>query len=243
MKHPEAPARRSPKGEGGFTLLELVVALLIFSIVLSAGLALFEAGRSLTSRAEFRSELFQTARAALQAVESDVRGAFMSEGPFDTGFIGTNGGSEKAPLDGLEVVAVNDQIARDAWETAATTTRQEAKPPRIDVSRVQYWIEEDKSKAAQGLVRERSRVLNPPGVSVRRDEDVEEIARNITGLDVRYYDGQWKQEWDSRKLYKLPKAVEITVWVRGEWREEIVLEPFTTRFYLPVGAEQPERQP
>lgn len=227
----------------GFTLLELVVALLIFSIVLSAALALFEAGRSLTSRAEFRSELFQTARAALQAVESDVRGAFMSEGPFDTGFIGTNGGSDKAPLDGLEVVAVNDQITREAWQVTTSSSRQERKPPRIDVSRVQYWIEEDKSKAAQGLVRERSKVLNPPGVSVRRDEDVEEIARNITGLDVRYYDGQWKQEWDSRKVYKLPLAVEVTVWVRGEWREEIVLEPFTSRFYLPVGAEQPERTP
>jgi hypothetical protein len=108
---------------------------------------------------------------------------------------------------------------------------------------VRWWIEREKGRPAQGLVRERSKVLNPPGVDVRRDEDVEEISRDVVGLDLRYYDGQWTREWDSRQQYKLPKAVEVTVWVRGEWRNETVLEPFTTRITLPVGAEQPEREP
>ena len=37
------------------------------------------------------------------------------------------------------------------------------------------------------------------------------------------------------------KAVEVTVYVRGEWRDEEVIEPFMTRFYLPVGGEQPAK--
>jgi hypothetical protein len=39
----------------------------------------------------------------------------------------------------------------------------------------------------------------------------------------------------------MPKAVEVTVYIRGEWRGETIVEPFTTRFYLPVGAETPEK--
>jgi general secretion pathway protein J len=231
---------------GGFTLLELLVALLIFSIVLAAALALFEGGRDLSRRAEFRAELLQAARAVLQALESDVRGAFLGAGPFDTGFIGASGGSEKEPLDTIEAVAVNDHARREAWTDSSATTssvRRERPVPRIDVSRVAYWIEKPGSKPYRGLVRERSKVLNPPSVSVRRDEDVEELAPEVVGLDVRYYDGQWRDSWDSRTQNRLPLAVEITVWVQGEWREEFVLEPFTTRFSLPVGGDQPERQP
>jgi general secretion pathway protein J len=232
------------KRRAGFTLLELVVALMIFGIVMAAALALFESGRGLAARAEFRARLFQTARAALQAIEADVRGAVMSEGPFDTGFVGTNGGSDQEPMDTIEAVAVNDFPSREAWTPAGTSAaRRDPPPPRIDVSRVRWWIEREKGRPAQGLVRERSKVLNPPGVDVRRDEDVEEISRDVVGLDLRYYDGQWTREWDSRQQYKLPKAVEVTVWVRGEWRNETALEPFTTRFTLPVGAEQPEREP
>jgi general secretion pathway protein J len=228
----------------GFTLLELVVALMIFAIVLAAALALFQGGRGLSARAEFRAQLFQTARAALQAVEADLRGAAMSEGPFDTGFVGVNGGSDQEPLDTIEAVAVNDGPRREAWTpSTGAPARKEPLTPRIDVSQVRWWVEREKGRPYQGLVRERSRVLNPPGVVVRRDEDVEEISRDVAGLDLRYYDGQWRREWDSRQLNRLPKVVELTVWVRGEFRNETVLEPFTSSFHLPVGAEQPEREP
>ena len=74
-------------------------------------------------------------------------------------------------------------------------------------------------------------------------ENIEEVAPAVVYLDFRYFDTQWDLSWDSTSALKLPRAIEVTVVVRGEWRGQETLEPFTSRFYLPVGAEQPEERP
>ncbi len=226
----------------GFTLLELVVAMVIFSIVVSAAYALFDASRSVTTRAEFRSQLFQSARAALQAVEDDLRGAVQTgtvfETAFVTGFVGTSGGSEKEPQDRLEFFSVNRHTgaAYDIYKVTPDLVRG------ADLSKVYYWVETDTKKSPHGLVRERPLELTPIGGPVRRDEDISEVAQDVVLLHFRFFDGlDWLPTWDSTQLRRLPKAVEVTVYVKGEWRDEEVIEPFMTRFYLPVGGEQPEK--
>ncbi len=220
----------------GFTLLELIVALVIFATVITAAYTLFDSSRHLTARAEFRSQLFQTARAALQSIEDDLRGAVMMNPVFDTGFIGTNAGSEKEPLDRIDLLSVSRYTgtARDITQPPVVTG--------IDAAHIAYWIEQDTHKAANGLVRIRPVELTPPNGPVQRDEDIVEIARDVVFLNLKYFDGSsWLDTWDSTQTRKLPKAVEATVYVRGEWKGEDVTEAFTTRFYLPVAAETPER--
>jgi general secretion pathway protein J len=216
----------------GFTLLELIVATTLFGIVIAAAYTLFDSSRRLAARAEARAELFQAGRAAIAAIEADLRGAVMSGTAFDTGLIGTSGGSANAPQDKIELVAVNGHTAN-----LKETER------RSDVSKVTYWIQTDASSTKQGLVRERQALLTPVTVYARRDENVEEVAPQVVQLRLRYWDQEWKDSWDSTSLRKLPKAIEATVVVRGEWRGEEELETFTTGFYLPVGAETPEKQP
>ena len=224
----------------GFTLLELVIAMVIFSIVVSAAFALFDAGRSVTSRAEFRSELFQTARAALQSVENDLRGVVMPSTPFDTGFIGTSGGSDKEPVDKLEFHTVNRY-------TGAAYDVNKVQPDQvwgIDLSKVYYSIEPDPKKKPHGFVRELPLELTPPNGPVHRDESIVELAQDVVFVHFRYFDGtDWQTSWDSTVTGTLPKAVEVTVYVRGEWRDEEVVEPFMMRVYLPVGGETPAKTP
>jgi len=219
-----------------FTLLELVVATSIFAIVIAATYSLFDSARGITTRAEFRAQLFQSARAALQSIEEDLRGAVMLGTAYDTGFIATNVGSEKEPLDKLEFVSVNRHTAGEYDGNATEVVRG------IDVSKVSYWIEADTKRTPHGLLRERPRELTPPSGPVHRDEDVTEVAADVVFVNFRFFDnGQWTDSWDSTQTRKLPKAVEVTVHVRGEWRNEEITEPFMTRFYLPVGAETPEK--
>lgn len=221
-----------------FTLLELIVATTIFTIVIAAAYSLFDSARGVTSRAELRAQLFQTARTALQAVEEDLRGAVLvaSPNPTDLAFIGTNVGSETQGLDRIEFVSVSRHTASPYDINQAEVVRG------IDVAKILYWIEPDTQREKHGLLRERPKELLPPGGPVRREEDVVEIARDVVHLNLRYYEaGEWRDTWDSTQVRKLPKAVEVTVVVRAEWRDEEVLEPFTTRFYLPVAAETPER--
>jgi type II secretion system protein J len=221
-----------------FTLLELIVATTIFTIVIAAAYSLFDSARGVTSRAELRTQLFQTARTALQAIEEDLKGAVMvaSPNPTDLAFMGTNAGSDAKGLDRIEFVSVSRHTASAYDITVLDVVRGG------DVAKVLYWIEQDTTREKHGLVRERPKELLPPGGPVRREEDVVEIARDVVHLNLRYYDaGEWRDTWDSSQVRRLPKAVELTVVVRGEWRDEEVLEPFTTRFYLPVAAETPER--
>jgi type II secretion system protein J len=221
----------------GFTLLELLIALIIFATVIAAVYSLFDTSRKLVSRADYRSQLFQTARAALQSIEEDVRGAVMSGSAFDIGFIGVDGGSASEPADKLQVVSASRYTA-GVYDVNAT-------PPvfGIDLALVQYWIETDTTRKAHGLVKDRPPELTPLNGPVQRDEDLVEISRDVVFLNFRYYDGtNWLDSWDSTQSGTLPMAVEATVYVRGEWRGEQVVEPFTTRFYLAVGAQTPQKQ-
>jgi type II secretion system protein J len=220
----------------GFTLLELAVATAIFAIVIAATYSLFDSARGITTRAELRAQLFQSARAALQTIEDDLRGVVMLGSAYDTGFIGANGGSEKEPLDTLDFVAVN------RYTGAPYDVNQPPVVQGIDVSKVSYSIETDEKRTPHGLLRERPLELTPPNGPVHRDTDVTGIADNVAFINFRYYDGtQWLDSWDSTQTQNLPQAVEVTVYISGDFRGEKVIEPFMSRFYLPVGAQTPAK--
>ena len=155
---------------------------------------------------------------------------------YDTGFIGSSSGSDKEPLDKLELITVNRHTG------AAHDVNQTDVVRGIDLAKIYYWIESDTNKKAHGLLRERPLELTPPSGPARRDEDIVEVARDVVLINFRYYDGSdWLDQWDSTQSHKLPKAVEVTIFVRGEWRNEVIDQPFSTRVYLPVGSETPER--
>jgi len=224
----------------GFTLLELIVATSIFAVVIGAAYSLFESGRTLTSQAESRAELFQTARAALRAIEDDLKGTVLPGTAFDTGFVGTDGGSPEQPLDKVDLIAVNSHSMISSLKSDDADLAAE----RIDLSRIAYWIEVDRNRPAHGLVRYRQTILTPVSTPTPRDEDIEEVAPEVVYLGLRYYDGsQWLTSWDSTQTNKVPQAVEVTVFVRGEWRGKETVEKFASRFYLPVAAQTPEKTP
>lgn len=221
----------------GFTLLEMVVATAIFAAIAAAAFALFDASRGLASKGEMRARLFQTARAALKAIEDDVRGAAASDSVFHVeGFFGEDGGSGERPLDRLELVAVNAGVP--------TRTIADAEDPKAfrggDLRRVIYRVETDPRAQTRGLVRERSGVLTPPAAREVDPEAVEAVAPDVVALDVAYEEaGAWRTSWDSLLSLTYPRALEVTVHVRGEWRGQEVVEAFRTRFTLPLLAEAP----
>lgn len=220
----------------GFTLLELLVATAIFAVVMSAAYALLGSGRDVSSRAEARARALQTARAALRALEDDLRGAVMPSSAFDTGFVGTNAEAEGLPRDTLELVAVNVWPDRSP-DPALLPVRQG------DLSRRIYRVEDGSKSSTEkrGLVRERLPLLSSATVFANQDENIEEISADVVGLDFRYFRDNWEETWDTATRRVLPKVIEIAVHVRSEGRGEERVERFATRVYLPVGAETPEK--
>jgi prepilin-type N-terminal cleavage/methylation domain-containing protein len=228
----------------GFTLLELIVATLIFTLVIAAAYSLFASARGLTVTAEARAELFQTARAAIKTIEDDVRGAVMSGSAFDTGFVGTHVGSSTEPLDTIDLFAVNTH-AMDLAQDQAMLLPGKTIDRKIDLSRVSYWIEQGNGAyKARGLVRQRQKLLTSPTLVVPNNDTVEEISADVIFLGFRYYDyiSGWQDSWDSTQANYLPQAVEVTVYVKGQDRGHDLVEKFTSRFYLAVGAQIPAKK-
>ncbi|MBI4566005.1 MAG: hypothetical protein HY716_15065 [Planctomycetes bacterium] len=207
----------------------MLVALVIFLVVVAASYALFESGRGLAARGEYAARRDQAARAALRVLEADLRGAYGLTTPYDTGFKGMRGGSQDAMADTLEFIAFNHH------PTA---------PGECDMTRVAYKVDADPATPESGLVRARARrIADSAGLGGGREE-VEEIAPEVSGLRIRYYDGSaWQDSWDSTVSQTLPKAVEVTVQVRSVWRDQEEIENFSTRLWLPVAATTSPREP
>ena len=68
-------SRAASGAQAGFTILEMVVAVAIFTIVVGAIYALLEVGRSDAFRTGQRAEMLQNARVALNTMEEDARHA------------------------------------------------------------------------------------------------------------------------------------------------------------------------
>ena len=115
-----------------------------------------------------------------------------------------------SPVRGLAGIAAygkNDWYNTPTWKH---TTGSE-----FDISRVIYSIDDLETTKEKGLVRQRTRLV-PEIVTVKDPEEgLEEISPDIVGLRLRYYDGSdWLDTWDSTTSRTLPKAVEMTVYVK-----------------------------
>jgi type II secretion system protein J len=216
----------------GFTLVELLAALAIFLVVVSASYALFDGGRRLAARGEYHARRFQSARSALRAIESDLRAVFTG-GAYDGGFFGRQDGTDELPLDSIDAVAYNHQPKLATPKTAGLA---EPAPKEFDVSRVTWSIDYRDDTKASGLVRRRVRLVSRVDTVDDPEEGLEEIAPDIVGLRFRYYDGNdWMETWDSTATRSLPRLIEVTVHVKGVYREEQEIEPFSMKFSLPLG--------
>lgn len=216
----------------GFTLLEVVVASIIFSLVVAAAYGLLDSARSLSDRTEFVAGTQQEARAVLDTLRSDLQGAYGTAGKeFTTDFVGTQGGSSEAPEDKIELVAAN------GWTLRSTA-------PEIDLAQTTYYVYKATETGVERrkLVRKKERRLTPVDTQTREEEGMEEIGPHVTYVRFRYYDGSsWADSWDSKQSGKLPRAIEVTITLTQAWKEEEVSEKFSDKFYLPLAAEAPTK--
>ena len=196
----------------GFTLLELLVATVIFSLVLTATYALFDSARTLSDRAEARAAVLQEARTVLDTLKGDLQG--VSEGDF----VGSCSGTDDAPDARLEFTTVNHPTFRSTL-------------PESDRTKTSYFISDMR------LVRRKQTRMTAVNTSMQESEGLETIGPNVLYVKFRYYhESLWMESWDSRDFLELPTAVEVTLYMRVGEEER---EKFTEKIYLPIAAETP----
>lgn len=181
---------RNEVPDAGFTLVELLVALMIFGMLSAAGVALLSfsvraqemAGTRLADLAEIRragalltSDLAQAAPRVSRDEAGVTRAAF-------------GGGTGQAGMPALLLV-------RRGWDNLDGA-------PRSSLQKVEYRLVEDRL--------ERRAYVHVDGAAAL---DPVVLVDGVRQLRLRYRDaeGQWRERWDPTQLAELPRAVEMVI--------------------------------
>lgn len=187
-----APRLRSGRAidvEGGFTLVELLVSLLIFGMLSAAGVAILSVGvHAQKSATETLDRLSQIRRLGA-IVTSDLAQAAPRVWRDEAGAAqpAFSGGS------GQETAALS--LVRRGWENFDGA-------PRSTLQKVEYRLAGDRIERIAHRHVDGAAALQPVTV-----------IDNVHALRLRYRDrrGEWRERWDPRRPDELPRAVEMVV--------------------------------
>lgn len=220
--------------------MEMLVALTVFTIIAAAIYGLFSSSRMLSDLGAHNARMDQNGRAALRAIEADLRGTWgtAEQSALDTGFVGASEGTKDAPEDVLTFIALCNP------PPTATPSEAGASTAEMDLAKVTWKIDTDEATELKGLIRAKYKHINEVQTVTKKEEEYyETVVEDVVGLDFRYFDGSgWEETWDTATTKKLPVAVEITVKVKGTFRGVEEFETYVTKVWLPVGSGVPEKK-
>lgn len=183
---------------GGFTLVEILLALAILSVIMVLLLAAFTgAGRSLEILTE-RSGNFRQLRITMDRIGSDLEGAFASIGSEPTSFT--------CKLDQFSGKPASTLIFT-AYVLPDTTG---ARPPS-DIVRIRYFPKVSEDGRYIEIHREQSDL---PLIENKILTVESRLATNIQGFRVELYDGTaWQTDWPKSggNKWTLPRKVNLVI--------------------------------
>lgn len=172
------------RGTAGFTLVELLVALLIFGMLAGAGVMLLRFSVDAQASAKAKLDSIGAARRIDSLLAADMAQAVPRATRDERGQV-------VRAFDGTPDAFA---LVRGGWDNLDDA-------PRASLMRIEYRVEGDR------LVRRQWPMLDgaaaePPSTLIDR----------VTALRLRYRaaDG-WRDRWDPIRLDTLPRAVELTV--------------------------------
>ena len=256
------------RGSAGFTLLELLLAIVILALITATVYGSLSRTESSKRIAESRSELFSAGRMAVLKMASDIEGSLPPPSGDRIYFRGTSGSN--APAEIHMVMMNRGGFGANRVRPGRVLVVYSLAP--LPKRRGQYGLlrEEYLYKAmldkADGVEQEQGSSFDDPEQQeedsapteqaslllecpdVQDDLDLPGSCLPVTRLTFRYFDetvGDWRDDWDSTvensaTWYRLPSAVEINLVIADEDGAE---HPFYTVVDLPVARNQPTPVP
>jgi general secretion pathway protein J len=198
---------RNPKSEirnrDGFTLIEVLLAMTILAIILTAVYASFStAGRNI-EHAEVSRDETDLARMLISRLSDDIANAHY----YNTSLVAPlifYGKREDDPTG-------EGKIMRDSLYLTTLTNWRRPGSKQTDLWEVGYFFKEKPESTGYVLMRWEKRELSKDVPALEGGNEFE-LTDQVLSLRFRYYDGsKWVEEWDSRKSHLLPNAVEIAL--------------------------------
>ena len=204
--------KRTFRARHGFTLIEILLALAILSVILLLLLSAFTGAARSREALTARSREFRQIRIALDRIGTDLQGAFASSIRQDSA-----------------LTCKEDQLSGNPAATFVFTAFQLPEPgsgrPPADVVKIKYFPQVGADGTSMELHREQSDL---PFLENKIPLREAVLAVGLKGFRVELYDGSaWVKEWPPAGKAKtaLPKKAAVTlVDSRGDtYRREILL--------------------
>lgn len=208
---------RGTRGSGGFTLIEIMVATAIASIILVMAYASYRSIFDSIKRSTGRSEFYENVNLALMKIDQDISNAYYTRGNKNITFISENNRGNSR----LDFVAVNHN---DILMAGKKNT-----PVRMsDVREVGYFLIEAKNTI------DLFRLVKREKVNYWEEEPMtggteNVLLPNVVSLKFEFNKGgnDWVDDWDSRQNNMFPKAVKTTLVVKNYQAQEEKFEFIT----------------
>ena len=220
-----ASVKSSPAGSGGFTLLELLVATMMFAIVVGALYSVSHGALNMREKAynTFQKEL--PIRYAASVIRRDLESAVVPSGILAGPALGEKSQDGGNRLDSLEVYSSSGVVDDDY--------------PWGDIQKVKYSLVDPADvaeDAGKDLVRTVSRNLL---YEDEQDADEQHLLGGAESLEFAYYDGEvWRDAWDSTvEENALPLAVRVLIKF-GDMGPDEAPKP-TMEMVVPIVAKAP----
>lgn len=212
------------RGAGAFTLVELMLAVLILSIVMS----LIYGVVTSTVLAQHRIEEIMAANdvgpSLLAEIRHSLEGAFVPKADVEY-FVGRDGRGSTGDRDRIDFVTA----------TMAYGSEVEGEEPLFHgTNEVGYQVQDNRNEPGVGILyrREDYFVDRDP----LKDGRLTELYDRVTHFSLSFWDGQnWKADWNNKRDGgKLPRAIKIELKLLVSDRDEPRLEKaFTTTLTFP----------
>lgn len=203
----------------GFTVIEILIAVTIVSIILTIIYGSFASATRSISISRGRSDIYQIARLSLARMAEDISCAFPPKGvnleDIKFGFIGEDRGLDGMPSDILNFISTSHLKFGRSLKNSG-------------LCEIGYCVETDPETEELVLLRREDDTLDD---EIDRGGIVLELAEHIKGIDFKYYDdkGEEWDEWYSDDTNSLPRKVKITLTLEGENKRRL---DFSTVVYL-----------
>jgi general secretion pathway protein J len=221
--------------DGGFTLIEVLIAVFILGVVLSTVYAAYTATFRMVKVSEYENDIYNMGRMTLQRMTQDFSAVTPYGGKFEWTIKRTAVGGRDFPR-----LFFTSNVNLDLYD--------KAKPAGI--STIDYFVDEDRQRGGFVLLRSES---------IRREkapDDLNELRKNafpvcnhIQSIVYTFYDGKGKdyETWDSQETgdvqkNRAPGIVAVELNLVNPDKEDYPYK-FRTKIYLPVNQVDRESMP
>lgn len=191
-------SHRTHRTFGGFTLIELMLAIVIFALVLTAINGVFFGAMRLRNKTTAMLERSVPVAQAVTIIRRDLMGIVAPNGLLS--------GSLKT---GASTGGLGQETSLEFYSNTAALEEQ---APWAEIQRISYALRDPTNRVGRGLGKDLVRLVTRnllPTVQYLVEE--QGLMNDVTGLEFGFYDGtQWRTTWDSTtETTVLPKAIRL----------------------------------